>query len=85
MGAKSHQSCPILYDPMALPSSSLRGILQARIPEWVVIPPSKGSSQPKDGTRISYISCIGSGFFTSSVTWEAHDHKVAQKSWEKND
>ena len=34
------QSCPTLYDPMdsSLPTSSVRGILQARILEWVVIP-----------------------------------------------
>ena len=50
MGAKSHQSCPILCDPMALPGSSVhvRGILQARILEWVAMPPFKGSSQPRD-------------------------------------
>ena len=40
---------------------SLHGILQARIVEWVVIPFSRGSSQPKDKTRVS---CIAGGFFT---------------------
>ena len=45
---KSLQSCPTLYDPMdcSLPGSSVCGILQARILEWVAIPFSKGSSQP---------------------------------------
>ena len=33
------------------------GILQARILEWVALPSSRGSSRPKDQTRISYISC----------------------------
>ena len=49
------------------PGSSVHGILQARILEWVAMPPSRGSSGPKDQTHISYISCIGSGFFF----WEA--------------
>ena len=35
------------------------GILQVRILEWVVISYSRGSSRPKDRTRVSYVSCIG--------------------------
>ena len=35
------------------------GILQARTLEWVAMHSSRGSSRPRDGTRISYISCIG--------------------------
>ena len=35
------------------------GVLQARILEWVAIPSSRSSSQPKDRTRISFVSCIG--------------------------
>ena len=35
------------------------GILQARILEWVAIPFSRGSSQPRDRTHISYVSCTG--------------------------
>ena len=44
------QSCPTLGDPMdRSPSgSSVHGILQARILEWVAIPFSRGSSRPKD-------------------------------------
>ena len=47
------QPCPTLWDPMnrSLPGSSVRGILQARILEWVAISFSRGSSQPRDGTR----------------------------------
>ena len=41
------------------PSSSVHGILQARILEWVVTPSVGGSSQPRDRTHISYISYIG--------------------------
>ena len=44
------QSCPTPSDPMdcSLPGSSVHGILQARILQWVVIPFSRGSSQPRD-------------------------------------
>ena len=38
------------------PGSSVHGILQAIILEWVVIPFSRGSSQPKDQTQVSCIS-----------------------------
>ena len=49
--AKSLQSCLTLCDPMdySLPGSSVHGILQARVLEWVVMPSSRGSSQPRDG------------------------------------
>ena len=40
----------------------VHGILQARILEWVAIPFSRGSSQPRDRTQVSYIA---GGFFTS--------------------
>ena len=48
--AKSLQSCLTLCDPVdcSLPSSSVHRILQARILEWVAMPSSRGSSQPKD-------------------------------------
>ena len=39
--------------------SSVHGILQARILEWVAMPSSKGSSQPRDRTRVSYVPWIG--------------------------
>ena len=44
------QSCLTLCDPMdySLPGSSVHGILQARILEWVAIPFSRVSSQPRD-------------------------------------
>ena len=50
--------CLTLCDPMDLPGSSVHGPVQARVPEWVVMPSSRGSSQPRDQTRISYISYI---------------------------
>ena len=52
------QSCPTLCNPMdcTLPGFFVHGILQARILEWVAIPFSRGSSQPKDQTQISCIT-----------------------------
>ena len=61
-----------LCDPMdySLPGSSVRGILQARIQEWVAIPSSRGSSWPRDRTRISCNSCIGRWFLYHCAAWE---------------
>ena len=57
------QSCPILCDPMdySLPCSSIRGILQARVLEWVAISFSRGSSQPRDRSQVF---CIAGRHFT---------------------
>ena len=54
------QSYLTLCNPMgcSLPGSSVHGLLQARILEWVTIPYSRGSSWPRDRACISYISCI---------------------------
>ena len=56
--AKSHQSCLTLCDPIdgSPPDSPIPGILQARIPEWVAIPFSRGSSQLRDRTQVSRIT-----------------------------
>ena len=53
--AKSLQSCLTFFDPMdcSPPGSSVHGILQARILEGVAISSSRGSSQPRDRTRVS--------------------------------
>ena len=73
MYAKSLQSCPTFCNPVDsdLPGSSVHGILQARILEWITLPSSRGSSQPRDQTCIPYVSCMAGGFFTTSATWEA--------------
>ena len=49
------QSCPTLCNPMdySLPCSSVHGILQTRILEWVAMHSSSGSSQPRDQTWVS--------------------------------
>ena len=56
-------------DPIdcSLPGSSDHGILQARIPEWVAISFSRGSSHPRDQM---HISCIAVRLFTDWSTWE---------------
>ena len=53
--AKLLQSCPTLCGPMdcSPPGSSVHGILQARILEWVAMPSSRGPSQPSDRTSVS--------------------------------
>ena len=70
--AKLLQSCPTLCGNMdcGQPGSSVRGISQARILEWVTIPSSRGSSQPRDGTHMYYISCIGRWILYHWVTRE---------------
>ena len=56
------QPCPTLCDPVdcSPPGSSIHGILQARILEWGAVSFSRGSSQPRDWTRVS---CIAGRFF----------------------
>ena len=46
------------------PGSSVHGIFQARILEWVAMPSSKGSSWPRDRTHVSCVSSVAGGFFT---------------------
>ena len=62
--AKLLQSCLTLCDPMdcSPPSSSVHGILQARLLEWVAMPSSRGSSRPRGWTHVSYIT---GEFFTA--------------------
>ena len=47
------------------------GILQAGILEQVAMPSSRGSFQPRDGTRFSGVSCISGRFFTGKPLGEA--------------
>ena len=57
----------LFYDPMECspPGSSVHGISPERILEWVAMPSSRGSSQPRDWTHISCVSFIAGGFFTT--------------------
>ena len=54
---------------VVLPGSSIHGILQARVLEWVAISFSRGSSQPRDRTRVS---CIGGRCFNLWATRELY-------------
>ena len=71
----SRSVCPTLCDPVDCrpPGSSVHGFLQARILEWVDIPFSRGSSQPRDWTQVS---CIAGGFLTIRATREAPPPKI---------
>ena len=60
-----------------LPGSSVHGILQARILEWVTVPFSRGSSQPRDWTQVSHIA---GRFFTMWATREAQKHLTKEKN-----
>ena len=64
------QSCPTLCNPTdsSPPGSSVHGISQARILEWVAMPFSRGSSWPRNRTRVSWIA---GRFFNSWATREA--------------
>ena len=66
------QSCSTLCDPMdcSPPSSSVHGILQARILQWVAMPSSRGSSQPRDQPHV-FVSCIDRWILYHGDTWEA--------------
>ena len=64
------QSCPTVCDPMdcRLPGSSVHGIFQERILQWVAISYSRGSSQPRNWTCVS---CIGRRIFYQYATWDS--------------
>ena len=57
MHAKSLRLCLTLCEPMdhSLPGSSIHGILQPKMLEWVTLPSSRESSQPRDRTHVSYV------------------------------
>ena len=65
MCAKSLRSYLTLCNPMdcSPPGSSVHGIFQGRILEWVAMLSSRGSSRPRDQTFVSNVSCIGRRFF----------------------
>ena len=69
------QSCLTLCDPLncSLPSSSVDGILQARILEWVAVPFSRGFSQPRDETQVS---CIAGRFLPTEPPGKAKNIRV---------
>ena len=76
------QSCLTLCDSMdcSLPGSSVHRILQVRILEWVAMPSSGGSSQPRDQNQVSYI--VDRFFYHLSYpgTWETGVYKIYSES-----
>ena len=81
------QSCPTLCDPVdcSLPGSSVHGILQARMLEWVAISFSRASSRPRDRTRVSHIGGRRFNLWaTREVSWMFSViicKKVVKKIW----
>ena len=69
------QSCLTLCDPMdcSPPSSSVCEILQARILEWIAIPFSRGSSQPRNWRQVS---CTVANFLPTELPRNTSDGKV---------
>ena len=69
------QSPPTLCNTLDCipPGSSVLGIFQARIPEWVAISYSRGSSWPGDWTHLSCVSCTAGRFFIHQAIREAQD------------
>ena len=59
--------CLTLSDPRycSPPGSSAHGILQARIPEWIVVSTSRGTARLRDRRQVSCVSCLVGGFFTA--------------------
>ena len=76
--ARSLHLCPTLCDPMdcSPPGSSVHGILQARILEWVAISYSRGSPDlGMEPTSVTSPALVGA-FFTTRTTWKAHKNIV---------
>ena len=75
------QLCPTSCNPVdcSPPGSSVHGILQVRILEWVAIPFFRGSSWPRGQIHISLmktqVSCIAGRFFTISTTREDNNNR----------
>ena len=76
---KVAQSCLTLCNLVdcSLPGSSVHGILQARILEWLAVPFSRRSLQPRDQTQVSHIA---GRFFTSQATWKLKNTGVGSLS-----
>ena len=70
------QSCPMLCDPM---DYIVHGILQARILEWIAFPFTRGSSWPRNRTRVS---CIAGGFF---INWAIRETQCLHSNFLRND
>ena len=79
---KVTQSCLTLCNPMdcSLPGSSVHDILQARVLEWVAVPFSRRSSQPRDQTQVFRIA---GRFFTVWATREAQEYWCGRSGFQQ--
>ena len=70
---QSLKSCLTFWDPMDSipPGSSVHKIFQARIMNWVAISFPRESSQPRDWTWVSWVSCIDRWILYHYTTWKA--------------
>ena len=64
----------------SLSGSSVRGILQARILEWMAISFSKGSSRPRNQIHVSCVSWIGRWILYHWATWDSNVAKFSKCS-----
>ena len=75
------QLCPTLCDPTdcSPPGFSVHGILQARILEWIAIPFSRVTSQPRNQTLVS---CMAGRFFTVGAQGSRFHLQMAKNYWQ---
>ena len=85
--AKLFQLCPSLFNPMNRSPwcSSVHGILQARILNWVAMPSSRGSSWSRDQPCISYACCIGRwvGSLLVVSPWNTFQYSCLENSMDR--
>ena len=74
------QPCLTLCDPIEChpPASSIHGIFQARILEWVAISSSRGTFQSRDQTYVSCVSCITGRFFSAEPPGKPYIYSIPQ-------
>ena len=73
-----------IWTVYSLPGSSVHGILQSRILEWVAMLSSRGSSWPRDLTCVPWGYCIAGRFFTTELCRKTnHIHSDARRTEEK--
>ena len=78
------QWCPTLVTPWTISRQAplSMGTLQVRILEWVAMPSSRGSSQPRDQTKVSHIA---GGFFTIWATREAGKMQILRPHFKQSE
>ena len=70
---RAAQSCLTLHHPTDLAHQALLPVGFSRQEYWSGFPfPPPGDLQPRDGTRVSCVSCIARGVLITAATWEAY-------------